>query len=136
MKQKHLRLILAWGVYGFTQAREGMRNFLLQTFPLNMYVSTNTFLSPAQTYQTFRNTSERAGGLFGVWYWSLVPDSPQISPRLVLQCTLYLGPSGVGWDSSRAYNLKMDTCCGFQFKIWLLHYTKQESVQCRGKNDI
>ena len=80
--------------------------------------------------------SERAGGLFGVWYWSLVPDSPQISPRLVLHCTLYLGPSGVGWDSSRAYNLKIDTCCGFQFKIWLLHYTKQESVQCRGKNDI
>ena len=68
MKQKRLRLTLAWGVYGFTQAREGMRNFLLQTFPLNMYVSTNTFLSPAQTYQTFRNTSERAGGLFGVWY--------------------------------------------------------------------
>ena len=43
MKRKRLRLTLAGGGYGFTQAREGMRNFLLQTFPLNMYVSQTLF---------------------------------------------------------------------------------------------
>ena len=34
MKQKRLRLTLAGGVYGFTQAREGMRNFLLKNISL------------------------------------------------------------------------------------------------------